>query len=136
MPTYVHGKDTFISLNAVDLSPYITTSQIEPEADTHDITTYGKSAHVFQGGLKNGSASMAGIYATGTAASNPKLIIQPLVGSTVVLIRKPEGAGSGKPIDTVNVVVKKYTETNPVADMITFAVDMQMSDTLALTTGT
>lgn len=131
--TFIHGKDTFISLDGDDLSTFTTTSQLEKTADSHDVTTYGKQAHVFAGGLKNGSATMSGIY-DNTALTGPKGVINPLVGTVVELVRKPEGAGTGKPVDTVDVLVIKYTETNPVADMVTWSCDMQLSDLLVTTT--
>ena len=131
--TFVHGSDTFFSLGGKDISQYVTTSQLEQNADSHDVTTYGKKAHVFKGGLKNGSASASGIY-DNTLVSGPRAAIKPLVGSVVELIRRPEGTGTGKPQDTVNVLVLKYVETNPVADMVTWSVDMQLSDELVPST--
>ncbi len=133
--TFVHGKTTYISLNAKDLSPYTTTSQIEKTADSHDVTTYGKGAHVFRGGLLNGTGSMSGIYDSSTSAG-PRSVIEALVGSNVSLIRRTEGTGTGLPQQTVDVLVTKYTETNPVADMITWSADLQLSDTIANTTQT
>lgn len=130
---FQHGKDTFISLGAVDLSDFTTTSQIEQTADSHDVTTYGKDAHVKQGGLLDGTATMSGIYDNATTAT-PKLTIQPWVGQTKELIRKIPQAGGTVIVDTVDVVVKKYTETAPVADMISWSADFEMSDDLATTT--
>jgi hypothetical protein len=123
---FIHGKDTFISLNADDLSEATNASELGLTADTHDVTTYGKSAHVYQGGLTDGTAKMSGIYDSG--AAGPKAIIQALVGQTVELIRQPEGPGTGKPQDKVDVVVKGYTESSPVADMVTWSADLQLSD--------
>lgn len=130
---FQHGKDTYISLGGVDLSDFTTTSQIEQTADSHDTTTYGKDAHVKQGGLLDGTATMSGIYDNATAGS-PKLTIQPWTGQVKELIRKIPQAGGTVIVDTVDVLVKKYTETAPVADMITWSCDMEMSDTLATTT--
>lgn len=125
---FIHGKDTFISLDGDDLSDSTNASELGLTADTHDVTTYGKSAHVYQGGLTDGTGKMSGVYANG--AAGPKAIIQPLVGQTVVLVRRPEGTGTGKPQDTVDVVVKGYTESSPVADMVTWSADLQLSDTV------
>ncbi len=123
---FIHGKDTFISLDGDDLSGATNASELGVTADTHDVTTYGKSAHVYQGGLTDGTAKMSGIYESGSAG--PKAVIQPLVGQTVELIRQPEGPGSGLPQDKVDVVVKGYTESSPVADMVTWSADLQLSD--------
>lgn len=130
--TFIHGKDTFVSLNGSNLSTYANASELGREADEHDVTTYGKAAHVFRGGLLGGSASISGIY-DNTVGTGPRSVIRPLVGTVVELIRRPEGTGTGRAQDRVQVHVKKYTETNPVADMVTWTVDLTLSDTIDAT---
>jgi hypothetical protein len=130
--TFIHGRNTYISLNAVDLSAYVTTSDISRKSDSHDVTTYGKNSHVFSGGLLGGDASMSGVYDS-AATVGPRAAIRPLVGTVVELIRRPEGTGSGKPQDRVNVLVAEYVETNPVAEMITWTCKMQLSDDINAT---
>ncbi len=122
-----HGKDTVATLGGNDLTQYSNNSQLEFTADSHDTTTYGKQAHVFSGGLKNGTGSISGFYDT-TAVTGPRAVLKPMVGTVVQLIHRPEGTGAGKPQDKVNVLVTKYTQTHPVADMVTWAVDLQFSD--------
>jgi hypothetical protein len=123
---FVHGRNTVIKLNGINLSAFVNTSDLGRNSDSHDVTTYGKNAHVFAGGLLNGNATMAGIY--DNTAAGPRDVIRPLVGTVVPLIRQPEGTGAGKPQDLVNVLVLDYVETNPVADMVTWACSMQLSD--------
>lgn len=126
---FKHGKDTVIKLNAKDLSAFTNTSELNQSADSHDVTTYGKTAHVYAGGLTDAKASLSGIYDS-TAVSGPRAAIQPLIGTVVTLIRQPEGAGTGKPQDSVSVLVTGYVETNPVADMIKWSCDLQCSDAI------
>lgn len=127
--SFVHGKDTFISLDGDDLSAFCNTSTLTRSADTHDVTTYGKDDHVFAGGLGNGTCSIGGIY-DNTAVTGPRAVVEPLVGTTVTLIRQPEGTGSGLPQDSVSVVVTNYVETSPVADMVTWTAELQLSDAI------
>jgi hypothetical protein len=127
----VHGKDTYISLNGVNLSTYTNTSQIEKNADKHDVTTYGQTTHVYSGGLKDGTATMGGFYDNGV--SGPRATILALIGTTCTLIRRPEGTGSGKAQDSVTVLVEKYVETNPVADQVTWSCDMQLAGPVTTT---
>lgn len=129
---FVHGKDTHIELDSNDLSAFVNQSELTRSADSHDVTTYGKQAHNFNGGLKNGTATMAGIYDS-TADTGPRAVIEPLVGSKVTLLRQPEGTGTGLPQDSVTVLVTSYVETNPVADMVTFSCEMQLSDVIDTT---
>lgn len=129
---FKHGKDTYISLSGSDLSAYCNTSELEVTSDSHDVTTYGKDDHVKSGGLLDGKVSMGGIY--DDTNSGPKAVIEPLIGTVVTLIRRPEGTGTGLPQESLSVLVTKYVETNPVADMIAWSCDMEKSDAITRTT--
>lgn len=129
---FVHGKNTVVTLNAVDLSAYTDASELTRSADIHDVTTYGKNSHVKVGGLLDGKGSLSGTY--DSAVGGPRATIEPLIGTNVTLIRKPEGTGTGKPQDSVSVVVGEYTETNPVADMVKWSVSLELSDEVTTTT--
>lgn len=128
---FVHGKNTFISLNASDLSAFTNESEFGRKADKHDVTCYGKNDHVYEGGLGDGSMSMSGIYDSTT--TGPRDIIEPLIGTVVTMIRRPEGTGSGKPQDSVSVLVEEYVETSPVADFVKWSVTLQPSDAVTST---
>lgn len=128
---FVHGKDTFISLNASDISAFCNTSTFTRTADSHDVTTFGNNDHVYVGGLGDGTSSIGGIYDNG--ATGPRDIIEPLIGTVVTLIRRPEGTGSGKPQDSVQALVTNYVETSPVADMVTWTAELQLSGAVTST---
>jgi hypothetical protein len=130
---FSHGRKTFISLNAVDLSAFTTTSALEKTSDKHDVTTYGNDNHVYSTGLKDGTCTMSGVY--DNTAGGPRATIQAIqsAGTAVTLIRRPDGTGTGKAQDSVSVIVTKYNETNPVADMVTWSCDMQMSGAVTTT---
>jgi hypothetical protein len=127
--SFIHGKDTFVSLDGDNLSTFTKSSTLSDEADAHDTTHYGAEAHAFQGGLRNGTAGMEGTY-DNTASTGPRAVITPLIGTVVTFIRQPEGAGSGLPQDEVEVLVQNYVETNPVADMVSWSVQLQLSGTI------
>lgn len=129
----VHSKATFLSLAGTDISLHCKESELEREADEHDLTTYGKDDHVYEGGLLGGMATIGGWYDS-TAATGPRAVIEPLLGTVVQLIRRVEGTGAGKPQDTVNVLVRKYVETSPVADFVTWSADLRLSDAVVSTT--
>lgn len=123
----VHGKGTVTKLNGTDLSAYCDNSTVEIESDEHDTTTYGKDAHVFNGGLLKSAFTVSGFYDS-TASTGPRAVILPLVGTNVTFVHQPEGTGSGLPQDSVDVLVKKYSQTHPVADMVKWTVDLTGSD--------
>jgi hypothetical protein len=130
---FKHGKDTVVSVNSVDLSAFTNSTDFNTDADVHDTTTFGQSAHTFQAGLTTGTATLKGIYDSG--ASGPGKTLRPLLGgASVTLLYKPEGTGTGKPSRSVSVVVKSYNESAPVADMITWQADLQMTGAITDTT--
>lgn len=131
--SFVHGKDTVFIVNSVDLSAYTKTSDLERTADVHDVTTYGKTAHVYAGGLHDGKGSASGVY-DNTAGTGPRAVLRAALGLTVPVIRRPEGTGAGRPQDAVSVVVGKYTETNPADDMVSWQVELQLTDAVTSTT--
>lgn len=124
---FTHGKSTFVSLAGNNLSTYSNNCEFNRSGDSHDVTTFGKNSHVKNGGLLDGTCSLTGIY-DNTAGTGPRGVIRPLIGTVVSLIHRPEGTGSGRPQDTVNVLVTGYNEASPVADMVTWVCEMEMSD--------
>lgn len=124
--SFVHGKNTYVSLDGSDLSPYTNNTEAPTEADTHDTTTYGNDDKTYAGGLRDATFSISGVYDS-DATAGPRAVIKPLVGTTVPFVFRPEGTGSGLPEDTADVVVQSYSETSPVADMITWTAELQRS---------
>jgi hypothetical protein len=123
----IHGKLTVVTLDGESLTAYSDNSQLEFDSDSHDTTVYGKNSHVFSGGLLIGTATVSGFYDS-TAMTGPRAIIMPLRGTVVPFVHQPEGVGAGKPQDVVDVLVKKYTQTHPVADYVKWSVELQFSD--------
>lgn len=128
---FIHGKGAVVTLDGDDLSAFANNITFNRSADSHDVTTFGKNSHVYQGGLGDGTAEITGIY--DDSATGPRAIIEPLLGTVVELTWKPAGTGSTKPLDTVDVLVTAYEETAPVADMISWSCKLQLSDDVVTT---
>lgn len=131
--SFVHGKGSVSTLGGSDLSVYSNQVEWKRTADSHDVTTFGKNSHVKQGGLLDGTATISGIY-DNTATVGPRPVINPKVGTVVTMIWRPEGTGSGKPQESVSVLVTGYSESSPVADMVTWTCDVEHSDDVTSTT--
>lgn len=130
---FIHGKGASVTVNSVDLSAFTNNVAFNQSADSHQTTTFGKNSHTFQGGLKNGTTTLTGTYDDGV--SGPEATLNPLIGTTVPFVWKPEGVGIGKPIRTVSVVVTAYEETAPVADMIAWSATLQHTGDVVNTVG-
>lgn len=122
---FVHARNTYVMLGGVDLSAFVNSSEFSRSADSHDVTTYGRESRVYQGGLMDATFNAEGIYDNGTIG--PRDTIEPLIGTTVALVRRVEGTGTGRPVDTCQVLVTSYVETSPVDDMVTWSVECQVS---------
>lgn len=124
----VLGKNAVFKFNLVDLSAFVVDGRFAPSGDSHDVTTWGKAAHVYEGGLTDGTLDVNGLY--DDAAAGPRATLVPLVGQVKAFVWQPAGTGSGKPQTTGNALLLGYEEAAPVAGFVTWTARFQCSDTL------
>lgn len=127
---FAHGRLTYFKLNSVDLSAFADSTDFTDEADVHDTTTYGKTAHTKAGGLRNSSFSVGGTY--DAAAGGPDATIRALIGTTVPVELGPEGSTSGKKKISGSVVVKNFVTSHPVAGMVKWKAALETTDALTV----
>lgn len=127
----VHGRHQVITIGGDAVK--VNTSQLERGGDGHDTTLSGDDDHVVSPGLGNGKFTCGGVYDS-TASTGPAAVIKPLINTIVEVVRQVEGTGTGKPTETFDIHLEKYTETAPVADMVTWALDGTVSGGVADTT--
>lgn len=115
------------------MTVYGTSCEYELKAESHDVTTFGNDNKLFAGGLKESSFKLEGQY-DDTADTGPRASLEPLIGTVIEVIYKPEGTGATKPIRTFDALVTTYTETAPVGDMIKFSAQFQGSGAVVVST--
>ncbi len=118
--TWAHGKNTIITLAATAITD-CNTSELQLEADEEDMGVYGDSYGMPEGSILRGTVTLGGKYKVG--ATGAATTIKPLRGTVVVMTVKPEGTGTGKPLITVSVLVKKYVQTQPWSGYITWSAE-------------
>jgi hypothetical protein len=130
---YRHGKDTVILLAGNDISQYTNTTSREDETQVHKTTGYGAARESYQSGLGDGTFTIGGVY--NDAVGGPARIIKPLkvAGAAVTFIYRPEGTGSGKAQDSVQVLIKTFNISSPVGDNVAWTAELQMSGDLDIT---
>lgn len=121
-----HGRHTIIKIGTNDISAWVKSSTLEKNPDIHDVTGYGVDDKLKVGGLRDNSLSMSGWYDT-TATTGTAAVLGAHSGETVTVVRQCEGAGTGKPQETMQAVIGKYAETNPVDDVVTWSCDLAIS---------
>lgn len=130
-----HGKNASISLGANDISPYCSGITFERDNDTHDITTYGNTAHKYLAGLVDGKMTVTGFWDK-TATVGSDTVISPLVGDSdgVAFIYGPEGTTTGNVKYSGTVILESYSQSAPVAEMVTFTAQFKLSGTVTVGT--
>jgi hypothetical protein len=125
-----HGKAAVLTAGAKDISPWTKTSTFERTGATHNTTGYGVDDETYTGGLRSGKFTASGWYDT-TASTGTRAALGGKEGTSMTIVRKLEGNGTGKPQDTFTGVLEKYVETEPHDDIVTWSADWQISGPVA-----
>ncbi len=131
--TTSHGKKTVITIATKDISPFTKNSQVERGASTHNVTGYGVDDELYAGGLRNNKVTCSGIY-DNTVLVGPSIVLKGAVGTTLAVVRKVEGTGTGLPQSAFNAVLEKFVETSPHDDMVSWSADFQITGPITETT--
>ena len=121
-----HGKNTEITVDTNDISPFCKTSTYTRTAKNHDSTGYGVDDEEYEPGLRGGKFTMGGRY-DNTVAVGPRNALHDKVGTKVVIERLVEGTGVGKPIDTFTMTLDQYVETSPHDDLVDWSAEGTIS---------
>lgn len=122
---FVHGRNTVFTFDSVDLSAFISSINYNPTADSHDVTTYGNDAHVYEGGLLDGTLDVSGFYDDG--ATGPRASLIDKVGTKATYEFQPEGAGAPNAQSTGDALLLGYSESDPVNGIIQWTARFQLS---------
>jgi hypothetical protein len=134
-----HGKTTSTVINALNISPHTRNAEWKRAADTHDVTGYKAddtdTAKNYIAGLTDGTVTLSGMYDT-SATTGPAKVLEDCIAAGVAVDFEyaVEGLGTGKPMRECQVIVQTYNETSPVADIVTWTSDLQITGAVARTT--
>lgn len=132
-----HGKTTSTVINSINISPHTRNCEWKRTADTHDVTGYKAddtdTSKVYIAGLTDGTCTISGMYDT-DATTGPAKVLEAIIaaGIAVPFEYAVEGLGTGKPMRTCDVIVSSYNETAPVADIVTWTSDLQITGPVAI----
>lgn len=127
-----HGKLTSITVATKDISPYTDNSNYSKNAPAHETTGYGVDDETYAGGVRANTFSCSGKY-DNTASTGPRNALHGAVGTTVAVVRKVEGTGTGKPQDSFSWVITKYEESSPYNDMVKWSAEGNISGPITTT---
>lgn len=128
--SFTHGRHTVIIIDGNNLSSFSDNTEETDGVDMHDVTTYGAARKAYASGLGDGTFTISGTH--DNTAAGPRAVLKPLMraGEAVPFVYRTEGTGTGLPEEQVDVFVKSYKQTAPVADMVKWTAELQMTGDL------
>lgn len=124
-----HGKVTYISVAATDISTFTQNSEFTRSVDTHEDTAYGGDGHkTYHPGLIGQTFTLEGKYDT-VASGGPSDTINAAIDgdAAVTVIRRIQGTGSGKPELSFSAIFTSFVETSPVGGIVTWSAECQVT---------
>lgn len=122
---FQHGKSTSVLMDQYNLSSYFRASDVGRTTEVHDTTTYGATAKAYIPGLRDGTMSLEGLWDGAAGAVDP--VIQGYLASASgqVVTVAPSGLTVGNRVLMLSSRKTSYSISDPVADLVTVAVDIQ-----------
>lgn len=122
----VHGRNTYISIDASDISQHCNTSGFTRSAGAFKTTGYQASRHTYEGDIPDATFECGGLY-DNTAGTGPRAVLNGQEGTTMLVVRRVEGTGAGKPEDEFSAILTEYVESSPLEGMVTWSAKFQVT---------
>ena len=135
MPTFVHGKSTDFSLDDTagtprNISNTLTSVDFPETIETAETTAFGSTSKSYIVGLRDATISISGIW--------DSTVDGYLMGGSEPASRSfiygPAGSTGGNVKYTGEAIVTNYSISNPVGDVVTFSLDLQVTGNVTRTT--
>jgi hypothetical protein len=135
MPTFVHGKSTNFTLDDTsgtvrNISDTVTSVDFPDSIDTAETTAFGSSAKSYIVGLSDATLSVSGIW----DATVDGYIAGGAEPASRSFVFGPAGSTAGNVKYTGEAIVTSYSISNPVGDVVTYSLDLQVTGVVTRTT--
>lgn len=127
MPTFVHGKSTFFSIDDTggtvrDISDTLTSVDFPETIDTAETTAFGATSKSYIVGLRDATISVSGLW--DATVDGYFIGTEPATRSFVF---GPAGSTSGNVKYSGECILTSYSLSSPVADVDTYSADFQVT---------
>ena len=127
MPTFVHGKSTFFSVDDTggsvrDISNTLTSVDFPETIDPAETTAFGATSKSYIVGLRDATISVSGLW--DATVDGYMIGTEPATRSFVF---GPAGNTSGYVKYSGECILTSYSVSSPVADVDTFSADFQVT---------
>ena len=138
MPTFGHGKNTHFALGTqgaettpTDISDSLDEVSFPESVEPGDTTVFGDGAHTYVVGLRDSTVSLSGKW-------NPTIEahLGALMGNETLVdfVYGPVGNATGDRRKTGSGLVTSFEVSSPVADVVTFSAEIQVSGPVTVDT--
>jgi hypothetical protein len=122
---FIHGKNAEVWLDAAAISAYLSSVALNVACDTADVTTFGKTFHVFIPGPASATVDAAGFF-DDVFSTTPPTNIQ---NAGNVLTIGPGGLSTiNQPARLVSAQETAYNETAPEDGAVAFTLGVKATD--------
>jgi len=134
MPTFIHGKSTDFELDDTggtsrSLSNVLTSVDFPETIDTAESTAFGSTSKSYLVGLRDSTISVSGLW---DATVDGYIIGTEPASRTFIF--GPAGSTGGYVKYTGEAILTNYSVSAPVADVVTFSLDLQVTGNVTRTT--
>lgn len=120
-----HGSKASIKVNAVDLSVYLDTIDLDVKNDQADTSVFTNTWHQSISGLNGADCTLSGNYDP-TASTGPAAVLFPLIGgAAVAILYYPGGILTGQDQHSFSAFVTGYKTTSKATDKVTFTATLK-----------
>jgi hypothetical protein len=129
MPTFRHGKNTRVYIDAYDFSTYFNDASASTSVDTAETSAFGTDAKTYITGHTDGTISLAGMF-EGTASTGTDQYFASILGSTTKqkVIVASEGHILGGRIVAIEADTTTYEVSSPIGDVVQASAEFQADE--------
>lgn len=130
-----HGRAAQVYVGSNELSAFCDQLDLSIDVDTGETTTFGSGWKNYLAGLVGSTLSLSGKY-DGTSSTGPAAIILACITGGTAWSWKhfPGGSATGQRQNSFSGLVTNYSESSPVADIVTFSAEVMVTGTVTSTT--
>jgi hypothetical protein len=138
MATFL-GNGAVVTVNAIDLSTYVSSVTIGQSFDTLEVTAMGDAGHKQIAGLENSTISIDFMADFATSKVNQTIngavAGNGLVGATTVVTVKPKAGATGadNPLYTMTCLVTEWPQVYNVSELATISVTWPVNGSIVKT---
>lgn len=122
---FIHGKSATILFGQYNLSTYLNEVAVSQAIEIGETTTFNSDAKTYVVGLRDGTASLSGLFDGGTGAVDEVLQAAIASDTTDPATISPGRAAVGNVAYLVDSHTGNYEVSSPVSDVVSVSVDIQ-----------